>query len=484
VTALPGPRALLGLGLAYFALHLLVRLSVPSALELDEAEQLVLTQQLAWGYGRQAPLYTWLLALVFRFVGVTPLALALLKNALLLAAYVFVYRSARLVTGRADHAAVAAVALLFVPQIAWESQRDLTHTVLAVAAAAATLFLVLRICEAPGAGDYVGFGVAVAVGLLAKGSYGFFLAGLALAALTVARARAALLDPRLLLTLAVAAGLLAPHARWLLDHRDLVPAAALDVGSPGVHLAARVAGLADLARATLMLTAVPVAVFAAIARPWERPSAKGGRALEFERLIGRGIVAALALETTVVVVLGMTEVRSRWMQPVVVGLPVLLTAAWRDRLDAPRRRRLFRIGLAAAAGIVVGMAAHLWLLGLRGEPSRLDAPFRRLATEMRPLAARADVIVAENRWLGGNLRLQFPGKTVVVPEWPTLVARRAGPCLLVWQASASVDEPSVELRGLAGVDGAPPHRILEAPYRFDPDSRLRLGVVLAECHPD
>src|SRR5262249_55550352 len=155
----------------------LVRLWIPSALELDEAEQLVLTQRLAWGYGHQGPLYTWLLALVFGLVGVSPLALALVKNGLLLAAYVLVYRSARLVTGSHDHAAIAAVSLLFVPQIAWESQRDLTHTVLAVTAAAATLFLILRLCAAPAASLYVALGGAVAVGLLAKGSYVAFVAG-------------------------------------------------------------------------------------------------------------------------------------------------------------------------------------------------------------------------------------------------------------------------------------------------------------------
>src|SRR5262249_38688341 len=122
-SVLPGPAVLLGLALVYFGLQILVRLWIPSALALDEAEQLVLTQRLAWGYGHQGPLYTWLLALVFGLVGVSPLALALVKNGLLLAAYVLVYRSARLVTGSHDHAAIAAVSLLFVPQIAWESQR-------------------------------------------------------------------------------------------------------------------------------------------------------------------------------------------------------------------------------------------------------------------------------------------------------------------------------------------------------------------------
>lgn len=477
---LPGPVTLLGLALAYFTGQLLVRLWTSSALELDEAEQLLLTQELAWGYGPHGPLYTWLLAVAFRLVGVTPLALALLKNALLLAAYVCVYRSARLATGSRDHAALAAVTLLFVPQVAWESQRDLTHTVLAVTAAAATLLVVLRLGEAPTTGSYVALGLVASAGLLAKASYAAFLAGLALSALTLPRYRARLLDPRGLLAAVVVAALLAPHARFLLEHAGRLTPAALDPGPGGAPLARRLAGVVDLGRALLTLAAVPVGVVLALGRP-ERAATPGPRPLpDPARLLTRTVLVAIALDAVVILALGRSVVRSRWMQPIVVVLPVLLAAALHGRLDVRRRRRLFRAGLLAAVGLLVGMAAHPWLLGLRGEASRIDAPFPRLAGDLGRMAGRADLVVAENRWLGGNLRLQLPDKAVAVPEWPGAAARRPGPCLLVWHAGAEAGPPP-ELVAFAGADGRGPWSLLAAPYRFHRGPQFRLGVLLSEC---
>ena len=64
---------------------------------------------------------------------------ALMKNTLLAITYFCTYWSTRLITGRHPLALLAALSLLFVPQISWESQRDLTHTVLASTLASVTV---------------------------------------------------------------------------------------------------------------------------------------------------------------------------------------------------------------------------------------------------------------------------------------------------------------------------------------------------------
>jgi 4-amino-4-deoxy-L-arabinose transferase-like glycosyltransferase len=60
----------------YFLLQLIIRLLISPNLELDEAEQLLLTQQLSLGYGSQPPLYTWLLSGLFSLFGVSIFSLA------------------------------------------------------------------------------------------------------------------------------------------------------------------------------------------------------------------------------------------------------------------------------------------------------------------------------------------------------------------------------------------------------------------------
>src|SRR5678816_4766758 len=61
----------------YFGLHVLTRSLVSNNLQLDEAEQLILTQQWRWGYGSQPPLYDWMQKALFGVLGVNVFALSL-----------------------------------------------------------------------------------------------------------------------------------------------------------------------------------------------------------------------------------------------------------------------------------------------------------------------------------------------------------------------------------------------------------------------
>jgi len=133
----------LPLGLAlYFGIHLLTRVLVSPSLELDEAEQLLHLQALSLGYGFQPPLYTWLQALVFAFTGPGVFGLALLKALLLWLTWWAMYRMARLFYKAKDALAIGLSLALF-PQFLWESQRDLTHTVLLVACVALAWLVIL-----------------------------------------------------------------------------------------------------------------------------------------------------------------------------------------------------------------------------------------------------------------------------------------------------------------------------------------------------
>ena len=133
----------LPLGLAlYFGLHLISRVLVSPSLELDEAEQLLYLQALSLGYGFQPPLYTWLQALVFAFTGPGVFGLALLKAVLLWLTWWAMYKLARLFYKAKDALAIGLSLALF-PQFLWESQRDLTHTVLLVACVALAWLAIL-----------------------------------------------------------------------------------------------------------------------------------------------------------------------------------------------------------------------------------------------------------------------------------------------------------------------------------------------------
>ncbi|MCZ7561386.1 MAG: glycosyltransferase family 39 protein [Burkholderiaceae bacterium] len=180
--AVPSGRQLLLLMLLYFGAHLLSRVLVSGALELDEAEQALWTQRLAAGYGAQPPLYTWLQWGVFQLAGVSVFSLALLKNVLIALTYLFMYLAA-LRAMPARLALLASASMLLIPHIGWESHRDLTHSVLVTTLASATILVVLRLVERPRAALYLLLGLVAGLGILSKYSYALFFAALALALL-------------------------------------------------------------------------------------------------------------------------------------------------------------------------------------------------------------------------------------------------------------------------------------------------------------
>src|SRR3546814_11930587 len=66
---------------------------------------------------------------------------------------------------------LAPLGLITVPQIGFEAQRDLTHTVAVIFAACFFLYSVVRTVEKPTAFAYLLTGVAVGIGLTAKHNF-------------------------------------------------------------------------------------------------------------------------------------------------------------------------------------------------------------------------------------------------------------------------------------------------------------------------
>src|SRR5262249_1032672 len=123
----------------------LLRTVVSETAGIDDVDQILRAQLWSWGYGPQPPLYTWLTKLFLSAFGYSILPVVLLKELLILAIYLLVYANTREITGNHTCALVATAMLEFVPSIAWESHRALTHTILASALALATLYSFLRL---------------------------------------------------------------------------------------------------------------------------------------------------------------------------------------------------------------------------------------------------------------------------------------------------------------------------------------------------
>lgn len=118
-------RLLLGL-LAYACAVAFLQMGASPTAELDQAEQLILSQRLQWGYTNQPPLYTWLLWGIEQWTGPSLAVLLLFKGGLLLAlavSFVGVGHELRL---SQRQRVLSLAGLAWLPAFVWEAQRNAT----------------------------------------------------------------------------------------------------------------------------------------------------------------------------------------------------------------------------------------------------------------------------------------------------------------------------------------------------------------------
>ena len=432
--ALPPAAWLFGGLLLYFALQLVMRVLTAEGVELDEAEQLLWTQDLRWGYGPQPPLYTWLQWVFFQVFGASIFALALMKNLLLLGTYGCTWLAARRLVAP-PLAALSAASLLLLMQIVWESQRDLTHSVLVTTSAAATLALVIELWRRPRTGLYLLLGVAVACGLLAKYSYALFIVAFGGALLWTPGTRRVLLDRRLLLSIAVVLLLVAPHALWVADHLGEA------VNSTAGKLSAdQTRGAGQIVRGLLSLAGIWPSFLAPL---WLVLALLFGRGLSAHRdgrdpvmagLFARYLAMLLALLTATVVIGGASHFNDRWLQPLLFFAPLMFFVGWPGLIRHPRLHWLAWAAAAMALLTLTLLSLRPWYDGRRGHVGDLNLPVQGIARAVRAAGIEPTTIVSGNKHLAGSLRLGFPSARIV-HSTAAAPARPTGPVLLLGSAA-------------------------------------------------
>lgn len=432
--------ALLG---GYFLAQAFTRLLSPHALEVDEAEQLLLWQWPALGYGAQPPLYTWLQSAFFDLLGPNVAALTLLKNAVLFVTFAGLVELGRQALG-SNRAGLAAAALAFLlPQVAWEAQRDQSNSVLAMACAVGTLVLWERLTRRDSLGLRSALGICLGAGILAKYNFLVFTAAFGAAALSLPSYRRMLVRPASISIAAAALVVVMPHLVWVLHHRHSVAAAVSDELNPvpvGDYLQGLGIGLWSLLKAIVSILG-PLGVFAAWCRwrgggPQRPPST-------FEQLLGRGMLASLVLLGLLIAVGAADTVNPRWLEPLLIATPVwlLLNLSRRGTTSVPAWSTGFGLGTAGLALTVMFLrntAVAAWL----GDEARIRAPYPEIVARLRSRRYVPATVITDDHAIGGNLKLQCPTCRVYSLDLRPIDVAPARPLLVVWQDTGSENPPA------------------------------------------
>jgi len=462
----------------YFVFQVVLRLAFGHSLELDEAEQMVLGQRLQAGYTGQPPLYTWLQIGFFTIFGHGVLALALLKNLLLFLTYTASYFTARRLGIGAVLASASALSLVLLADIGWESQRDLTHSVLVTSMAALTLWLGSTMAAgAVQLRHYVLLGLLIGLGTLSKLNYLLFLAALMFSLYAVDRRL--ILRPALLLSLLIAAVLVSPYAVWMSENLGVATSSMNKLDASGqASLAGLAHNLVSLGTAVVQFCALFIVLFLTVVRVWPRgwnPLEAQGRSAPVLLLL-RLFWSSLAILLVYVMFTGASTFKGRWLLPLLFYLPLLFFAFVPAGTFSERvLRRYARLLLAAALLVSVGLFARVYLGPWFDKYTKPHFPAAELARAVDEISEEQLPIVAENSLIAGNLKLHLPSRFISFPpvDFHLPVGRDV---LLVWDAGKDSEVPDkimdyLEQQSLSPVLVSPSPEVLEVPLRL---SRTRI----------
>ncbi|WP_376743346.1 glycosyltransferase family 39 protein [Ensifer canadensis] len=401
----------------YCLLSLVLKILRPDSLEIDESEQAFLSQFLMLGYGAQPPFYNWLQYGAAAVIGISVTSVAIVKNALLLLFLLLYGLTARILTKDRLLQTVAILGVLTLPPVFLLAQRDLSHTVAALFSVSLFLYGFFRLLKnPPDLASYLIVGAAVGIGAISKYNFVIIPVSALLAILPEASLRERLFDWRVLASAAICALVIGPHAYWVINnigHATSVTVAEMREGSDATLLPHAIEGMISLAIASSKGVALTLAVFGGI---FYSDIGKIARAESlWTRVVGRMLVASFLMVALIVVAMGATHIRPKWLALFTALLPLYLVlkidAANID--PAPRLPALLSIAGILSVGVVLMLWVRVYIGPAIGDYSFAHTPYNGFARAVSSEAPPAAIVV-DDTILAGNLRIQFPDAPIIL----------------------------------------------------------------------
>ena len=460
----------------------------------DTAELLLHSQYFAWGYElKNPPLMSWLVIAAQQLFGVSLLSVEAVKFALLLLAYLFLYRAAREILKDDRLAALAALSPVALYSVAWILAWKYSHSVLLLTMCVVTFYALLRLEKRGDLASYVIFGVIVGLGLISKYNYLLFVIALIVAMMTDPGLRARLTDRRILLSLAIAGAIALPALLWFIAHSGELQGLInykFQISVERDRLGAAGLGLISVAKATLDFL-VPL-IFLLGFFFWRAFMPLRAGPVPSDRwrpVLGLSLLLMTAVILIAVLGFGASRFQFRYLY-VFILFPIYFFA--RVQGIGAGERALNRFGavlMLLCAVVPLLLLAKFWFEPLRCRKCPLHIPYPAFAEDIRRAGFERGTIVSHfSRYKnGGILRPFFPDSRIVdlklldLADPPPNID--AGQCLLIWDNvdDASVGEGVIELarrRFDVAAEALTPIQTIARPMVNGPERIIRLGFIL------
>lgn len=388
---------------------------------LDEAEQVVMAQELLPGYSGQPPLYTWLQYEFFKFLGVNLFSLVLLKCSLIFGSIYFFYLICRIHCDDQSLVWCAVCSWALIPSIGLDLVKDNTHSILVLFIACVTWYWFLRFEHTAKLVWYSFWGVIVTCGLLAKFNYLIFLTTLLLSALTIQEFRARLLDPYIKLSFLIIIIFTSPYFLWLLIHSDLGFSSIYKLTAQ--HLSS-LQGINQLAKVFLLFAAPSFCLMVLFF-----PNSKTDKLKSSNRLLMHYHLLSFPVLLIITFSAGFRHFETRWLVPILFLSPLLYLSRVRASNNNNRRKITMFLMICLMTQFI-----YFSILVYNGHGKQAQSKqisLNKIVNLIKKNSNPSDYIVSDSYWLLGNLALGLSNRVWLIQ--PTKEVLPRGRSLVFWQ---------------------------------------------------
>jgi len=464
--------------LFYYFVLFLCRILSPECLTPDEAEQMVHAQRLSWGYGPQPPLYTWIQILFFKLLGSSVAAHFALKHLILFLICFFLYKIVNHITAKHEVSCAAVLSLMLLPAFSWDLQIIYTHSALVSLLWLATIYFFIILLDRKTIVDYIILSFCITLGILSKYNYIIFIFALMLAASTLPQFRKTLSTPKTILLFALPVLLLIPHLLWCFNNQELLflSLGKAHMGTGGSWLNSVFLGLTSLFSSFIFSAILLILFFLPfiIKELFGTASNSVPVPREYLKLILRAVFASLIIFAIIIIFSEITHIKTRWILPALLCLPILFVCYFYDRFSIKAKRRLSIISLIIFIAVPSVFLArpHLDSIFSPSKPEKFNFPYETLAKKIKENGFSDGLIIVMDRWVGGNIKRYFPNNTISMSITPVGEKWNTNePWLILWIDSRRDGTVFELISRKRGIKSSALHPVtLQAPYKFHPEN--------------
>ena len=435
---------------ACLVVHAFIRLFFSQTFQVDDAEQIRLSQDLLLGYPiPQPPLYSWLSWGAFQIFGTGLLALTLLKYTIISLTFWFTWLVSGQLFQHIQTRYIATFSYLLMPSFAWHMHQGFTHTILLGFGIILSLHALLSIKNNPSAKNYIYLGLSLGIGLMAKYSFLLFMIPVLGSALSITSFRKPLIDQKILLSIGVFILVIGPHAYWLTQHYQEIFLSIdqkLKVTSDNL-LIDRIKSVGQFTGAAIAFVVPFSLIF--IINSWRKifNIDKQVSKDDASKLLNRFFLIILGSVALLAIFVSMPHFKVRWFHPLMMIFPLWMLARIERKTPLPKSiMRWFAVSTIIFTILILSIRIVQVTIGPElGKYGRLNRPIIETFDKLPASTIEDSIIKTEDGFIGSHLLSHYQKHNIIIESrnFRKKHYKESTQCLWLWDDDTPYTVPKI-----------------------------------------